>query len=240
MQGSVHSRISSTPVSGAPTGRDGSKQAGTSYVSGPMRVDAALERIQALRAHEPRLLASAWSSVDAGRLHAMKGEIGRARALWSDGRQVYLDAGLLMTAATFAQGGAEIAFRAGDLEGEEAVLRDSLEILEGIGERGFYSTQALFLSECLYRAGAEDTEIEALCTKARESTAPTISSTSSGSTWSAGCFTHGAARPSKPRSAHVERWRWPKQATSTTRGRIPVRTSPRSWRCPVGAKRQPR
>ncbi len=35
----------------------------------------------------------------------------------------------------------------------------------------FYSTQALLLAECLYRAGADDTEIEELCAKARETTA---------------------------------------------------------------------
>ena len=101
----------------------------------------------------------------------MKGEVELARELSIDARQVYVDAGLLMTAATFAQGGAEIAFRAGDLDREEALLRDSLEILEEIGERGFYSTQALMLAECLYRAGADDREIEELCAKARETTA---------------------------------------------------------------------
>jgi tetratricopeptide (TPR) repeat protein len=102
--------------------------------------------------------------------HAMKGEVELARELWSDGRQVYVDAGLLVSAASFAQGGAQIAFRAGDLHSEEALLRDSLEILEGIGERAFYSTQALQLAECLYRAGADVREIEALCAKARETT----------------------------------------------------------------------
>ena len=141
---------------------------GTCYYNGPMPVDEALERIGALRAGEHRLLAAAWSSVDIGRLYAMKGEVERGRELWSDGRQVYVDAGLLLTAATFAQGGADIAFRAGDLHREEALLRDSLETLEGIGERGFYSTQALMLAECLYRAGADDMEIEELCAKARE------------------------------------------------------------------------
>ena len=144
---------------------------GAGYHAGPMPVDEALEHIRALRAHEYGLLAAAWSSVDNARLHAMQGDVGRAHELWSEARQVYVDAGLTMTAATFAQGGAEIAFRAGDLHGEEAVLRDSLEILEGIGDRGFYSTQALWLAECLYRAGAEDKEIEELCAKARHTTA---------------------------------------------------------------------
>ena len=136
-----------------------------------MPVDEALERIQPLREGEQGLLEAAWLSVDIGRLHAMRGEVDRARELWSAGRQVYVDAGLLMSAAGFAEGGAEIAFRAGDLDGEETVLREGLEILEGVGERGYYGTQALLLAECLYRAGANDTEIEDLCAKARETTA---------------------------------------------------------------------
>jgi tetratricopeptide (TPR) repeat protein len=144
---------------------------GSCYYNGPMPVDEALERIQALRTGEQGLLGEAWSSIDIGRLHAMKGEIDRAREFWSFGRQAYFDAGLLLSAASFAQGGAEIAFRAGDLRSEETLLRDSLEILEGIGERGFYATQALMLAECLYRAGADDREIEELCARAREATA---------------------------------------------------------------------
>ena len=79
-----------------------------------MPVDEALERIRALRADEHGLLAAAWSSADIGRLYAMKAEVDRARESWTDASQVYVDAGLLMTAATFAQGGAEIAFRGRD------------------------------------------------------------------------------------------------------------------------------
>jgi tetratricopeptide (TPR) repeat protein len=143
----------------------------SSYYAGPMPVDEALERIRALGAREHGLLAAAWESCNVARLRAMKGEFESARELWSDARQVYVGAGLLLTAASFAQGGAEIAFRAGDLHSEETLLRDSLEILEEIGERAFYSTQALMLAECLYRAGADDGEIEELCAKARETTA---------------------------------------------------------------------
>jgi tetratricopeptide (TPR) repeat protein len=144
---------------------------GSCYYGGPMPVDEALERIRALGAREHGLLAAAWESSSVARLHGMKGEFESARELWSDARQVHVDAGLRLTAATFAQGGAEIAFRVGDLQSEEALLRDSLETLEGIGERAFYATQALMLAECLYRAGADDREIEELCAKARERTA---------------------------------------------------------------------
>jgi ATP/maltotriose-dependent transcriptional regulator MalT len=144
---------------------------GTCYYNGPMPVDEALTRIRTLRAGEHRVLPEAWLTLEIGRLHAMKGDAERAYELWSDARQVYVDAGLIMSAASFAQGGAHVAFRAGDLHGEETLLRDSLEILEGIGERGYYGTQALMLAECLYRAGGDDTEIEELCAKAREMTA---------------------------------------------------------------------
>jgi tetratricopeptide (TPR) repeat protein len=136
-----------------------------------MPVDEALERIRALRAGEHGVLPEAWLNLETGRLHAMKGEVERAQELWSDARQVYVDAGLLLSAGSFAQGGAEIAFRAGDVQVEEARLREGLEVLERIGELAFYSTQALMLAECLYRAGADDGEIEALCAKAREMTA---------------------------------------------------------------------
>jgi tetratricopeptide (TPR) repeat protein len=144
---------------------------GTCYYNGPMPVGEAIERIQALRVLEHRLLPEAWLTLEIGRLCAMKGAVERARELWSGARQVYVDAGLLLSAGSFAQGGAHLAFRAGDPGLEEARLREGLEILEGIGERGFYSTQALMLAECLYRAGADDMEIEELCAKARETTA---------------------------------------------------------------------
>jgi tetratricopeptide (TPR) repeat protein len=110
-------------------------------------------------------------TAEIGRLYAMKGDAERARELWSGARQVYFDAGLLLSAGSFAQGGAHLAFRAGDTRLEEMRLREGLEILEGVGEHGFYATGALMLAECLYRAGADGVEIEALCVKARESTA---------------------------------------------------------------------
>ena len=143
---------------------------GTCNYSGPTPVDDALERIRTLQVGEHGLLTAAWLSVDTGRLYAMKGDFDRARELWGQGRQVYIDAGLRMTAASFAQGGAEIAFRAGDLATEEALLRESLETLEDIGERAFHSTQALMLAECLCRAGGDESEIEELCAKARAAT----------------------------------------------------------------------
>ena len=54
---------------------------------------------------------------------------------------------------------------------EEAVLRESLDGLERIGDRSYNATVALTLAECLYRGGFDDAEIEELCERARERTA---------------------------------------------------------------------
>jgi hypothetical protein len=174
-------------------------QAGSCYYNGPMPVDEALARIRALRAGEHRLLPEAWLSLEIGRLCAMKGDAERAHELWIGARQVYVDAGLLMSAASFAQGGAHLAFRAGDPRLEEARLREGLEVLEGIGERGFYATGALMLAECLYAQERMRQRSRRCARRLARRRSPMISSTSSGSTWSAGCFTHAAASTSRPR-----------------------------------------
>ena len=145
---------------------------GGCYYHGPMPVDESLERIRALRVGEHGLLADAWTDVNIGRLLAMKGDFESADELWANARQVHVDAGLHLTAGSLALGGAEIALRAGDIQLEEARLREGLESLERLGERAFYSTVALGLAECLYRAGADDREIEELCATARETTSP--------------------------------------------------------------------
>ena len=91
------------------------------------------------------------------------------------------------------------------------------------------------LAECLYRAGADDTEIEELCAKARETTA---AEDLINFVWldMVGGLLHArrGEYEQAESSAHVERWRWPKQTTSTSHGRAPVRISPRSWPCPGG------
>ncbi len=210
---------------------------GTSYHAGPMPVDEAIAHIRALRADEHGLLAAAWSNVDTGRLHAMKGEVERARELWSDARQVYVDAGLLMTAAHVRPGWSR------DRIPGRRPPRPRKRCFGTVSRSSKESASVVSIPPRLSCSRSASTAQERRTRRSRSSARrratrppPTISSTSSGSTWSAGCFTHAAASTSKPNSAHVERSRWPKQGTSTTHGHTPVRTSPRSWRCQVGRK----
>jgi tetratricopeptide (TPR) repeat protein len=140
----------------------------SAYLHGPMPVDDAIEEVRAVRAGEHGLLEEAWGRQNLGRLCSLKGDIARARELVG-ARHVYLEAGLLASAGAMTLGESEVEFRAGDFRAEERVLREGIEILERIGERGYYPTVVVCLAECLYRAGAASAEIEELCDKARDS-----------------------------------------------------------------------
>jgi tetratricopeptide (TPR) repeat protein len=141
------------------------------YYQGPMPVDEAIERIVALGGRDHGLLEAASQSSMLGRLHAMKGEIGRARELLAHGaRQAYLDAGLLQSSGGMTLGDAEVEFRAGDFAAEARVLREGLDVLGSIGDSSYYPTIAAVLAECLYRRGAGDDEIEQLLEQVRETT----------------------------------------------------------------------
>jgi class 3 adenylate cyclase/tetratricopeptide (TPR) repeat protein len=139
----------------------------SAYLHGPMPVDDAIEQVGALRAGEHGILEEAWGQQNLGRLYSLKGEIARARELVG-GRQVYTEAGLLASAGAMTLGESEVEFRAGDLQAEERVLREGVDLLERIGERGYYPTVSVELAKCRYRAGADDAEVEELCDKVRE------------------------------------------------------------------------
>jgi hypothetical protein len=141
-----------------------------SYYQGPMPVAEGLERVGALETGELGVLEQASQQAVTGLLLAMTGEVDRGRELHGDAREVFLEAGLLQTAGGMALGQAEIAFRAGDPEMEEHVLRDGLELLGEIGDRSYYPTVAAVLAECLFRRGADDAEIEELCVRVRQTT----------------------------------------------------------------------
>ncbi len=140
------------------------------YALGPTPVAEAVERVEAIRRIEHGPLAEAWSMTVLGRLLAMQGEIESARELVRGGRQAYLDAGLFMSAGGMSLSESEVEFRAGEPAAEERALREGFEVLERIGDRGYFPTVALTLAECLYRSGSDDAEIESLCDKARETT----------------------------------------------------------------------
>jgi tetratricopeptide (TPR) repeat protein len=129
-----------------------------------------VEHVEAIQrgAHGP--LAEAWFRSVLGRCLAMQGQIERARELVRGGRQAYLDAGQYMSAGGMSLSEAEVEFRGGDFAAEESVLREGHELLQRIGDRSYFPTVVLSLAWCLYRRGADDAEIEALCDQAREAT----------------------------------------------------------------------
>jgi len=139
------------------------------YAVAPTPVDAAIERVRAVRVGEHGPLAQAWERAVLGQLLAMKGEFERARELVRGGRQAFMDAGQLASAGAMSMTEARVELRSGDLAAGEKALREGLEVLERIGERGYYPTAALDLACFLYEQGRYD-EVRGWCEKARETT----------------------------------------------------------------------
>jgi tetratricopeptide (TPR) repeat protein len=142
----------------------------STYAHGLTPAAEVVEHVEATQRGVHGPLAEAWFRLVLGRVLAMQGQIERARELVRGGRQAYLDAGLYISAGGISLSEAEVEFRGGDLVAEERALREGHELLERIGDRSYFPTVALALAECLYRRGAEDAEIEALCIQAREAT----------------------------------------------------------------------
>jgi tetratricopeptide (TPR) repeat protein len=78
---------------------------------------------------------------------------------------------MLMSAGGISMCEAEVELRAGDLAAAERVLREGLEMLEAIGERGYYPTAALNLADLLYDRGEYD-DVWEWAEKARAVTGP--------------------------------------------------------------------
>ena len=144
----------------------------SAYVFGPIPVAEALERVRELQANAGEsLLLEAGASSTLARLLAMQGDIERARELHHAARDTYRAAGMTVSAASIAMHTTWIEQRAGDLEACERALRESMEVLERLGERGFYPTLCGSLGVCLHLRGRLD-EIPDLCAAIRATTAP--------------------------------------------------------------------
>jgi class 3 adenylate cyclase len=126
----------------------------SAYVFGPMPVNEALRRAEALGAEAgDSLLLQAGATAMRARLLSMQGDIDTARELQSASRRTYVDAGMTVTAASVAMHRAWIEERAGDLEAWEASLRESFLVLEQLDERAFQPTVCAYLAHCLYVQG---------------------------------------------------------------------------------------
>jgi class 3 adenylate cyclase/tetratricopeptide (TPR) repeat protein len=118
------------------------------YIYSPIPVDDALARVSKLSRDDDGPLVRAAEHIVIGSLLSMKGEINRALELVRGARQMFADAGLLVSArrGTFEAG---IAIRAGDWPKAERTLRDGLDGLEELGEHRYSSTIAALLAMVL-------------------------------------------------------------------------------------------
>ena len=118
------------------------------YIFSPIRVDDALARVSELSRHDDGPLVRAEERMVIGSLLSMKGEIDRAFELLRGARQMFADAGLLVSASrgTFE---ADVAIRAGDWPKAERTLRDGFDRLEELGEHSYSSTIAAVLTMVL-------------------------------------------------------------------------------------------
>ena len=126
----------------------------SAYVFGPTPVEEALTRAAALSAEaDDSILLRAGATAMRGRLLAMQGDLDTARELQAASRKAYDDAGMTVTVASVAMHRAWIEERAGDLAAWEAALRESVSVLEQLGERAFRGTVCAYLAHCLYVQG---------------------------------------------------------------------------------------
>jgi tetratricopeptide (TPR) repeat protein len=126
----------------------------SAYVFGPAHVDEAIVRVAALGAEAgDSVLLRAGADATQARLLSMQGEIASARELQDASRKTYADAGMTVTEASVALHRSWIEERAGDYGAKEAALRESLSVLERLGERAFRGTVCADLAHCLYLQG---------------------------------------------------------------------------------------
>jgi class 3 adenylate cyclase/tetratricopeptide (TPR) repeat protein len=139
---------------------------------GPTPVSEALPYAQnALDRSAPGSLAAASAQRALGTLLSCEGRVDEGRDLHVRGRQTFRDAGLRVSAASWAMAGSKIEWRAGDLEAQERTLREAIELLDELGDQYFFSTIALMLADCLLQARSPDhEEVARLVTGARERT----------------------------------------------------------------------
>ena len=126
-----------------------------STIFGPLPAEEGIARCKAfleLEGDDPTI--RAWCHVERSVLEAMRGDFRPARDLLAEGTQALEQLGLRVWAANTAQETFLIESLAGTPEEATEALRSSYETLGEMGERGFLSTIAGFLSQALYARGS--------------------------------------------------------------------------------------
>jgi class 3 adenylate cyclase/predicted ATPase len=170
-------------------------QLALSALSGPTPVDEAVEHCRRLvtEAGGDRLVAANVARYVAV-LEAMRGNFAEARALVGEARATYEDLGMrLMAQAAISLAYGAVGLLAADYRTVEVQLRAGLDALEVMGERGYLSSVAAFLSQALYGQGRLD-EADDMARQAQASAAPDDlwSQVLSRGTRAKVCASHGA------------------------------------------------
>src|SRR6185312_1932020 len=127
-----------------------------SAIFGPLPVEEGIARCRAFYEVADDPATRAFCCVEQAPLEAMRGKFERARELLADGKRGLEELGLSVWAANTAQEAFAVEMLAGNPAGAAAVLRESYETLEQMGERGFLSTVAGSLAQALCALGADD------------------------------------------------------------------------------------
>ena len=142
----------------------------SAIVLGPTPVAEALpyaERV--LDESAPGSLAQGGALRAVGKLRSCRGDLDDGRRMHQQGRAIFHEAGLHVTAGGWAMSESEIEWRAGDFEAQERVLRESVEMLDRLRDRFFFPTVALRLADCLLQTRRpDDDEVASICGIARE------------------------------------------------------------------------
>jgi predicted ATPase len=148
-------------------------QLALSALSGPTPVDEAVARCRRLVAEAggDRLIEANVARYVAV-LEAMRGNFAGARELVAEARATYEDLGMrLMAQSAISLAYGAIGLLAADYAAAGIQLRAGLDALEGMGERGYLSSVAAFLSQALYGQGRLD-EADDLARLAQANAAP--------------------------------------------------------------------
>ena len=117
---------------------------------GPIPIPQALHMLEELPGQN--LWGEAWRA----EMLAHTGRIDEARVLHDQVIAALRDRGMSLGAAILGQSGYDIEMLAGDIDAAIAIARASCAALEGMGERGWMSTNAAQLADSLLVAGAEE------------------------------------------------------------------------------------
>ena len=148
-------------------------QLALSALSGPTPVHEAIARCRRLVAEAggDRLVEANVARYLAV-LEAMRGKFAEASTLVGEARTAYEDLGMrLMAQSAISLAHGAIGLLAADYRAAGIELRAGLDALEGMGERGYYSSVAAFLAQALYGEGRLD-EADDLARRALASAAP--------------------------------------------------------------------